>query len=555
MRITSLTNWLFAFLLMAFVIGDLAGQATPREIRQIERDVKKIYKQQQKENWDVIIPPIESAPDQILSSAQIAAIENWGEQTLLPAAIRQRIRQECTGRGVFKIFDTAADLDHEYLQKGKREGDNYSTSPGDQDIHGHSTHVTGIMVARGFGLAWDLVDMGLWQYEAVKILNDSGSGSFSGIVNAVKTEDIENAQLIKSGQAVVVNGSFSGGSAKYGPMEDALQASTNLGVNYIFAAGNDAGDVNYPANSEFGMATAALAKDLSLASFSSFGPELQGAMPGSQIYSTWKAQDFASLSGTSMASPFLASAVGIAHARWPGKIKGQLAMAKYLAAVATDLGDPGKDDKYGWGINYIIGILDTDPDQIGQEPKKEICDNGQDDDGDGLTDCDDPDCKGASNCQEEPDPDPDPDPKPPTREARSLIFPMPESYQVYWKARSDEGMQPIVFKINVEFKTKLYTPQAYDLIEQETADHFKNRWYVFKDPSDYRDAAKGITKFYQVILKKEDIDASIVWIKAWDVDGRPIELDGNELKKGNGAVSDFFSRIFGKDERPISDNF
>lgn len=38
----------------------------------------------------------------------------------------------------------------------------------------------------------------------------------------------------------------------------------------------------------------------------------------------------------------------------------------------------------------------------GSEPLFEICDNSLDDDGDGLTDCDDGDCADSSVCQEDP---------------------------------------------------------------------------------------------------------------------------------------------------------
>lgn len=48
----------------------------------------------------------------------------------------------------------------------------------------------------------------------------------------------------------------------------------------------------------------------------------------------------------------------------------------------------------------------TDPDA-----KQEICDNEIDDDGDGLIDCDDPDCADFAGCTSEPDPGTDPDAK------------------------------------------------------------------------------------------------------------------------------------------------
>ena len=46
----------------------------------------------------------------------------------------------------------------------------------------------------------------------------------------------------------------------------------------------------------------------------------------------------------------------------------------------------------------------------GGGPAPEICGNGFDDDGDGLADCADPDCSGATECQPQPPPAPPPPP-------------------------------------------------------------------------------------------------------------------------------------------------
>ena len=50
------------------------------------------------------------------------------------------------------------------------------------------------------------------------------------------------------------------------------------------------------------------------------------------------------------------------------------------------------------GVSETL-MPDLGPDPCAGEPEDEICDNGEDDDGDGLTDCEDTDCAEVANCQ------------------------------------------------------------------------------------------------------------------------------------------------------------
>lgn len=519
---------IITLLAILFMWSGLVSQELSRsEIRKLKRDFKSEYKQNVKDGWDIVIPPEESAPEVVEAFAPEADVSNWGERTLLPQEIRDRIRKECTGRGVFKVFDTGSDLDHPYLQKGKREGSNYSGSETDADLHGHSTHVTGIIVGQGFGLAWDLVDMGLWTYEAVKFLGDSGAGSWASLVSAIRTEDEENKILEAQKVDVVVNGSFSG-PASNKVVDDALESSSALGVNYFFASGNDAGDVNYPARSPYGMAIGSLDQSLTKSSFSSYGPELWLTMPGRSIRSTYKGKTLADLSGTSMAAPFASGAAAIALSRWPGQLKTQEDLSEYMAKVATDLGEPDKDDLYGWGVNYIIGILDTDPGKIDDpDPPVEICDNGIDDDLDGLTDCDDPDCKESDLCPE----------LPPQKDERTLTYPIGETFSVRWRPNGGE-FKTLYFRVQVEVKTKFFADYAYDLAIESLKSHYRSRWYFLSSDADYRDAGYYVAFFYQLIEK--DSGVKIVALEGWDDDQRPIFLDDKDLKSRKGKVLGLF---------------
>ena len=288
-----------------------------------------------------------------------SGFDNWGENLILPDDIRQRIVNECTHKVVIKVCDTGAKFNHVDLTKGILQGSNYTWWSQDPDIQGHSTHVTGIIGGEKGGVCWDLINKGLINIKPVKILDDNGNGYFSWLSSAVSKERFEDSSLINSKTGVVYNFSLGGGTEKVLFVEEELRKSTGIGVVFVAATGNSSKSVEYPGNSVFTVATAALQKSLQLASFSNFGPEVTTAMPGVDILSTYPNNRYASFSGTSMATPFAAAAIAVAMSKWGMMNSNEV--NKYLSKISTDLGAVGKDNLYGWGISYIKTILDVPP--------------------------------------------------------------------------------------------------------------------------------------------------------------------------------------------------
>ena len=75
--------------------------------------------------------------------------------------------------------------------------------------------------------------------------------------------------------------------------------------------------------------------------------------PGSSIYSTLPNKGYGLMSGTSMATPVVAGAAALLQARWPVLKSNPEAVADILFISATDLGAPGVDSVYGWGLLNI----------------------------------------------------------------------------------------------------------------------------------------------------------------------------------------------------------
>jgi subtilisin family serine protease len=76
--------------------------------------------------------------------------------------------------------------------------------------------------------------------------------------------------------------------------------------------------------------------------WSNSGPYLELAAPGVDIYSTYMGGGYATMSGTSMACPHVAGTAALAI--------GESNVRQCLQDTAEDLGEPGKDNLYGYGL-------------------------------------------------------------------------------------------------------------------------------------------------------------------------------------------------------------
>ncbi|MDK2931786.1 MAG: serine protease [Bacillota bacterium] len=247
---------------------------------------------------------------------------------------------------VVAVIDTGVQTDHPDLAGHITAGyDFYNRTTYVRDINGHGTHVAGIIGAltnNGVGMAginWNVRIMPL------KVTDDSGSGylDLSMIIEALRYAADHGAN--------VVNMSFQIGGATTGEdpfMDQAIEYAYNKGVTMVAAAGNDGEPwVAYPARDPRVIAVGAVGPDLARATWSNYGSEVDVVAPGADILSTWPTNSFANASGTSMATPHVA---GLAALMIASGVRGPAAVAKALHETAMDLGSPGRDSEYGWGV-------------------------------------------------------------------------------------------------------------------------------------------------------------------------------------------------------------
>ena len=206
-----------------------------------------------------------------------------------------------TGQGVTAyIIDTGIRTAHSEF--GGRASAGFDAFGEDgQDGNGHGTHVAGTVGGRTYGIAKDVALV------AVRVLNDEGSGSNSGVIAGVDWVT-ENA----SGPSVA-NMSLGGGASQ--ALDNAIQNSINSGVAYAVAAGNEnqnACNVS-PARVDDALAVGSTTSSDRRSSFSNYGSCVDIFAPGSSITSAWHTSNTATrtISGTSMASPHVAGVAAL----------------------------------------------------------------------------------------------------------------------------------------------------------------------------------------------------------------------------------------------------
>ncbi len=177
------------------------------------------------------------------------------------------------------------------------------------DDHGHGSHCSGTIGARGndgagiVGVNWNTRIMG------VKFLGADGGGTLEGAIKAID-------YATKMGAKVLSN-SWGGGSYSE-TLKQAIERAHAAGAIFIAAAGNEADNndqgEHYPANYNVPnvLSVAAIDNKGELASFSNYGKKrVHLAAPGVNIYSSLPGGKYESWSGTSMATPHVSGMAGL----------------------------------------------------------------------------------------------------------------------------------------------------------------------------------------------------------------------------------------------------
>jgi subtilisin len=254
------------------------------------------------------------------------------------------------------VLDMGIDVDHPDLDvAGGRHfyGEGIYDDGDYDDDGGHGTHVAGIVAAldNSIGVVGAAPEAALY---AVKVLPGNGFGYVSDLIRGIEwavanNMDIINMSIWSSGPSTA--------------LEAALEVADEAGIVIVGAAGNFSGIVTYPARYDTVIAVSATDSSDSMYTSSGTGAAIELAAPGVAIRSTCLGGTYCDYSGTSMAAPHVAGAAalvmasGLTDLNGNGRINDEVRVR--LQQTAEDLGAPGRDASYGFGL--VNARLAIDP--------------------------------------------------------------------------------------------------------------------------------------------------------------------------------------------------
>ncbi|MFZ1730440.1 MAG: S8 family serine peptidase [Bacteroidota bacterium] len=258
---------------------------------------------------------------------------SWGldriDQTNLPLNSTYIYNNDGTGVTAY-IIDTGIRYDHQEF--GNRASFGFDAFGGTgADGNGHGTHVSGTVGGITVGVAKNV------SLVAVRVLNNQGSGTTSGVIAGI--DWVKNNHT----STAVANMSLGGGAST--SLDQAVANAVAAGVTFVVAAGNDnANASNYsPAREPSAITVGSTTNTDARSSFSNYGSILDVFAPGSSIYSSYKnsSSSYATLSGTSMATPHVVGVAALYLGANPNASPAQVTAAIVNAATPGVVGNPG----------------------------------------------------------------------------------------------------------------------------------------------------------------------------------------------------------------------
>jgi subtilisin family serine protease len=201
----------------------------------------------------------------------------------------------------------------------------------------------------------------LW---AVKVLDRSGAGALSDVIAGIDYIT-EHAKEID-----VVNMSF-GCKCDSTALNSAVNNAVSAGITFVTAAGNSGEDASTfsPASNPNVIAVGAIAdsdgrcgglgpatqygNDDTFATFSNYGPKVTIAAPGVNILSTYYGSSYTTLSGTSMAAPYVAGAAALYKASHPSASPAEVKSALTSSASSASTTCDGDGHGYFTGSSLV----------------------------------------------------------------------------------------------------------------------------------------------------------------------------------------------------------
>ena len=310
------------------------------------------------------------------SEGELLALEPDGTASIDSDPLRSRqwvldgfpfeaVNADHDGSGVIvAVVDTAVAAGHEDLVGALVDGWDFvedrafDVSAPDRATSGadHGSHVAGILAARpdnGVGIRGAAPGV---KVQPIRVLPDSGSGSVADVARGILWAVDHGADVINVSLGTIADSTS---------LRLAIGEAESRGVVVVASAGNNgAGDnrtwfpAAYPTVLSVG-ATDSGGEHWFRSTVGSFidisGPGVGVLSLGGSTTGTYR-----TFSGTSMATPYVAATLALMREAAPAASVADIRST--LTSTATDLGDPGRDPVYGYGLidpAAAVGAYDT----------------------------------------------------------------------------------------------------------------------------------------------------------------------------------------------------
>jgi subtilisin family serine protease len=272
------------------------------------------------------------------------------EATGAPARI-EAVSLPTRGEGiVVAIIDSGVDYNHDALGRGFGPGHKVAAGwdfvAGDADPldeMGHGTHVAGIIAGDSAELTGVAPGATIYAY---RVLNGMGAGSFSDIIAAIDRSIDPNQDGNPSDHVDVINMSLGGPGSADDPVSRAVDRATAAGIVVVVAAGNagQPSSIGSPGTARTAITVGAITDAGAVTTFSSRGPgpalltfKPDVVAPGFEVVSARLGGGLVPMSGTSMASPYVAGVAALLENLHPGWTPAEVRSA--LVTTATPIAD------------------------------------------------------------------------------------------------------------------------------------------------------------------------------------------------------------------------
>lgn len=345
---TRRTLYLFALMAFASGAGWFAGVVVARPVGPAPAKWETLEADPPPDRV-IKLPDNEIAPEEmVVIAANAGDVADWGHGVIdVPAAWKLS-----KGKGAkVAVLDTGYDGGHRDLKRvtGK---DFTGSRSGAADVNGHGTHCLGVVGAaeNGEGVVGVAPEADMI---SGKVLGDNGSGLSSWIANGIDWAIEQKADVISMSL---------GSDAPDQRIGAAVERARQAGIIVVAAAGNSGPRENtagWPGRFPGVVCVAAVDSDTKTAQFSSRGAAVVVAAPGVNVRSCYPGDRFATMSGTSMATPYVAgcAALYVSHAKASGAKWSADEFARLIAKTSRDLAPVGRDTATGFGLIQPAKLL------------------------------------------------------------------------------------------------------------------------------------------------------------------------------------------------------